>query len=77
MTDTCLTAQVLEVVAEEEAEGLSYLDLLTAHPSERGSDGAESPETDQADTSLKATQKQVRHCFTISSCHNDFTENQS
>ena len=50
-------------MAEEEAEGLSYLDLLTAHPSERGSDGAESPKADQADKPIKATQKQVRqHC---------------
>lgn len=48
------------MVAEEEAEGLSYMDLLTAHPSERGSDGAESPKADQADKPIKAIQKQVR-----------------
>lgn len=52
--------KVLEVVAEEEAEGLSYLDLLTGHPSETGSGQAGAPQPD-AEKPTKATQKQVRH----------------
>ena len=36
--------QVLEVVAEEEAEGVPYLELLTAHPA----DGEEAEQTQKA-----------------------------
>lgn len=46
------------MVAEEEAEGMSYLDLLTAHPSETGSDQAAAPQADP-EKPTKATQKQV------------------
>ena len=58
--------QVLEVVAEEDAEGLSYLDLLTAHPSESDSAEAESPAPKQKqEAPVKAATQQVRRpaCF--------------
>ena len=50
--------QVLEVGAEEEAEGLAYLDLLTAHPSETESAEAGQP-APKPEAPAKAAQNQV------------------
>ena len=56
--------QVLEVVAEEDAEALSYEDLLTAHPAD--GEQAKQPET-ESQPKLGTAKQQACHIF-IAAC---------